>query len=68
MWVSKKEFDKLKSRVDALEGNGGDIPEEDDDEHTCCGTPMVETTVFGSNKQYACTKCGLKRDMGVEYR
>ena len=67
MWVSKKEFDKLKSRVDALEGNEGDIPEEYD-EHTCCGTPMIETTVFGSNKQYACIKCGLKRDMGIEYR
>ena len=69
MWVNKKEFMALKERVEALEQEAKCCMEdEEEDEHVCCGTPMVETTVFGSNKQFACTKCGMKRDMGIEYR
>ncbi len=68
MWISKKEFLALKARVETLEGTDAGIPEEDD-EHTCCGTSMIETTVFGMHgRQYTCTKCGMKRDMGIEYR
>lgn len=66
MWVSKKEFNKLKARVSALEGSAG---EDEQDITTCtCGTQMIETTTFGTGKQWTCTKCGMKRDMGIEYR
>ncbi len=72
MWISKKEFDKLKARVEQLEdaaSGGGQAVDDEPDITTCtCGTPMIETTTFGTNKQYTCTKCGMKRDMGIEYR
>jgi hypothetical protein len=65
MFVSKKEFDKLMARVEALESG----PDNEEIEILCdCGTEMVETTTFGTDRQYTCTKCGLKRRMGIEYR
>ena len=65
MWISRKEFNKLKARLSALEG----VADKDEQDTVCdCGTDMIETTTFGTGKQYTCTKCGLKRGMGIEYR
>ncbi len=63
MWpfLTSKEFEELKARVEALERERERPPDIDDEIESCpkCGMRLIETTCLGSpSRSKLCPKCG----------